>query len=64
MKEVQRFMDDFCIGFRPYIKDEINVLRYKVDQCLEIIGIDKEEMIDFILNELEKNDSTKTSSGS
>ena len=64
MKEVQRFMDDFCIGFRPYIKNEIDVLRYKVDQCLEIIGIDKEEMIDFILNDLEKNDSTKTSSGS
>lgn len=50
MKEVKRFMDDFCDGFRNYLRQEIDFLHYKVDVCLEIMGIDKEEMIDFILD--------------
>ena len=50
MKEVKRFMDDFCDGFRSYLRQEIDFLHNKVDVCLEIMGIDKEEMIDFILD--------------
>lgn len=50
MKEVQRFMDDFCDGFRTYIRDRIDFLHYEVDVCLEIMGIDKDKMIDFIIN--------------
>lgn len=53
MKEVQRFMDDYCDGFRTYIQHEIEFLHNKVDECLEIMGIDKEELNDFIIDNSE-----------
>ena len=50
MKEVQRFRDDFCDGFRTYIRDRIDLLHDNVNECLEIMGISKDELIDFIIN--------------
>ncbi len=43
-------MDDFCDGFRIYLRQEIDFLHDKVDECLKIMDIDKDEMIDFILD--------------
>lgn len=50
MKEVKSFMDDYLDGFRQYIQYSVGLLHYNVDQCLKIMGITKEELIDFITN--------------
>lgn len=50
MKEVQRFMLDFCNNFRPYLQDYADRLHNSVNECMEIMGISQEELEDFIIN--------------
>ena len=50
MKEVQRFMLDFCYGFRPYLQNYADRLHNSVNECMEIMGISQEELDDFIIN--------------